>query len=75
MRSNNHYYLILDYCNGGDLQSYIEKVSRVSEEIGRRIIMQVIEGMNHLFELNGMHRDIKLSNIFIHFPNMKGREE
>lgn len=75
MRSDKHYYLIVDFCNGGDLQNYIEKVHRISEEIGRQIIQQVILGMNHLFEIKAMHRDIKLSNIFIHFPGMEGRED
>jgi serine/threonine protein kinase len=31
--------------------------------------------MNHLFGIRAMHRDIKLSNIFIHFPDMEGKED
>ncbi len=38
MKSKNHYYLILEYCNGGDLASYIEQVKKVSEDEGRLII-------------------------------------
>ncbi len=48
MRSNNYYYIVLDFCNGGDLQSYVEKVKKVPEEVARTMIQQVINGMIHL---------------------------
>ena len=28
MKSDNHYYLVLEYCNGGNLSSYLELVKR-----------------------------------------------
>ena len=30
--------------------------------------------MSHLHKLNAIHRDLKLANIFIHFPDYVGRE-
>lgn len=30
--------------------------------------------MSHLYKLNALHRDLKLPNIFIHFPTMEGHE-
>lgn len=36
-KSENHYYLILEYCNGGCLASYIELVRGVNEEVARQI--------------------------------------
>ena len=75
MRSSNHYYIVLNYCNGGDLQSYLEKVRRVSEVTVRKMANQMIYGMDHLNSVKAIHRDLKLSNIFIHFPEMVGKED
>ncbi len=31
--------------------------------------------MAHLYKLKAIHRDIKLANIFLHFPEYEGREQ
>lgn len=36
-KSQNHYYLILEYCNAGSLASFIELKGGVEEEIARQI--------------------------------------
>jgi serine/threonine protein kinase len=38
MKSKNSYYLVLEYCNGGDLASYIDLVGKVNEETARIIV-------------------------------------
>lgn len=75
MKSRSSYYLILDYCNGGDLASFINVVGRVNEKEARHIIVQIIEGMIHLHGLKVLHRDLKLANILLHFPQMVGKED
>lgn len=35
----------------------------------------MIEGMVHFQKNNALHRDLKLANIFLHFPDMEGKEE
>lgn len=35
----------------------------------------MIEGMSHLYKLNALHRDLKLANVFMHFPEMEGRDD
>lgn len=75
MKSKSSYYLVLDYCNGGDLQSFINHIGRVQEADARAVILQMIQGMIHLHTLNVLHRDLKLANILIHFPAMVGKEE
>lgn len=35
----------------------------------------MIDGLVHFQKNNALHRDLKLANIFIHFPNMVGRED
>lgn len=34
-KSASHFYLILEYCNGGDLSSYIARHGRINEQLGR----------------------------------------
>jgi serine/threonine protein kinase len=75
MKSKNSYYLVLEYCNAGDLASFVDSKCRLTEEEGRQIILQIIEGLNHLHNIKVMHRDLKLANILLHFPDMKGKEE
>ena len=74
MRSKNSYYLVLEYCNGGDLHSFISRKGRLSEEEGRIVIKQIVEGMAYMNSIKVIHRDLKLANILIHFPEMIGNE-
>jgi serine/threonine protein kinase len=75
MKSKSSYYLVLEYCNGGDLASFVSLQGKLSENISRQIIIQIIEGMLHLHGLRVLHRDLKLANLLIHFPEMVGKEE
>ena len=72
MKSKNSYYLILDFCNGGDLASLLNQKERLSEVEAREVIYQVVDGMCHLHSLGVIHRDIKLPNLLLHFPNIEG---
>ncbi len=69
MKSKNSYYLILEYCNGGDLASYVASRGKLLESEARDVIYQVIDGMRHLYDLGVVHRDIKLANLLLHFPS------
>ena len=75
MKSKSSYYLVLEYCNGGDLASFIKTVGRVKEDEARTVILQIIDGMMHLQKLRVLHRDLKLANILLHFPDMQGKED
>ena len=55
MKSENHYYLVLEFCNGRDLESYLKLTGCVSENIARTMIKQIVDGMNHLSGLNALH--------------------
>jgi len=69
MVTDNHYYLIFEYCNGGDLTKYCNnKDGKLDEHTARHIIRQVVEGLNELYNNKAIHRDIKRNNIFLHHP-------
>ncbi len=68
--TENHYYLIFEYCNGGDLTSLRKKLGgKVPEPLVRHILSQLVAGLNALYQKNTIHRDIKLSNIFLHYES------
>lgn len=37
IKSINNYYLILEYCNGGNLAQYIDLVGKVNENVASMI--------------------------------------
>ena len=65
--TNRNYYLVLDHCNGGDLEKFIyeNKIKHFSESEAIKIIKQIMKGFQELRKRNVMHRDLKLENIFI----------
>eukprot|EP01022_Parablepharisma_sp_SALTPOND_P008088 TRINITY_DN135196_c0_g1_i1.p1 TRINITY_DN135196_c0_g1~~TRINITY_DN135196_c0_g1_i1.p1 ORF type:complete len:481 (-),score=46.15 TRINITY_DN135196_c0_g1_i1:1157-2599(-) len=74
--SEHNYYLIFEYCNGGDLAGYRRsKGGQVSEAAGRRIIKQIVSALSSLYALNGIHRDIKLSNVLLHYPTKEHKDK
>jgi len=62
-QSKDNYYLILEYCSGGDLDSLVGK--RLPESKIKQIISQLTKALKTLTDHSIMHRDLKLSNILI----------
>ena len=69
IRTPNNYYCILEYANGGSLQSLLNHWKRFPEPVAKEMIKQLIAGCSALYEKRVMHRDLKLDNILIHFPD------
>ena len=61
--SENHYYIITEYCKEGELFSYIK--NKYSERQLAVLFYQVFSGLWYLHENKVIHRDIKLENIMI----------
>ena len=73
-KSSNHYYLIFEYCNGGDLSKYIndymkENKKPLNDFYIQKIIKQVILAIEYMHLRNIIHRNIKLENILLNFDN------
>lgn len=57
--------LVLDYCPGGDLGSMIEREKRLSEEVARVYICEVILAVEELHRRNILYRDLKPQNVLL----------
>ena len=72
-KTKKHFYLVMEYCNGGELKGALEKYQlkngkAFSEEIVQYIMRQIMSAINYLHSRNIMHRDIKLENILLDYP-------
>ncbi|KZT12688.1 Pkinase-domain-containing protein [Laetiporus sulphureus 93-53] len=62
--SPEHYFLVLELLEGGELFHQIVKLTYFSENLARHVILQVAQGIRYLHEERGVvHRDIKPENL------------
>lgn len=59
-------FIAMEYCNGGDLEGYLEKKKRLTEDEATNFLKQIINGFKGLHEVNAMHRDFKVANVLLH---------
>lgn len=64
-KTENNFYLILEFCKGGDLGSFLKKFGKVNEVTAQRWLRQIVEAFRVLNEKNIIHRDLKLQNILL----------
>jgi serine/threonine protein kinase len=69
LQSGNNYYLVLDYCEDGDLNQYLKNGGAMQEGDAIDAIKQLALGFQELHRLGIMHRDFKPANVFIHKGN------
>jgi serine/threonine protein kinase len=67
LESSNNYYLILQYCNRGDLEHYVNKQPGqfLPEKEAIYFLKQMMNGFQVLRKHEVMHRDFKLSNVML----------
>lgn len=65
--SNDYIYIVLEFCNGGDLKKDMgkqpDKVYSLKETA--RILSDVIRGLEIVHTKGYLHRDIKIDNILV----------
>lgn len=74
--SDEHYFLVLELMEGGELFHQIVKLTYFSEALARHVIVQVAQGIRYLHEERGVvHRDIKPENLlFDRIPIIPSKE-
>lgn len=66
-KTAHHFYLILEFCGGGDVQRLIRtrKAGRLSERLTRRLMRDLSAGLKFLWGQELIHRDIKPQNLLL----------
>ena len=67
-KTHKSYYIITDFCNGGDLNQLLEaKGGSLTEEETRIVMKKIVRGLSIIHARGIVHRDLKLANIFLDF--------
>lgn len=62
----NYVYLILEFCQNGELQRYIKQNNWIlKENEAYEVFHQVLEGLLYLHSHNIIHRDLTLANLLL----------
>ena len=70
IKTDARYYMFMEYCNGGDLKDLMEiKRWSLNCDIIQTIMKQLVQGFNDMISVLVIHRDLKLQNIMLHFPD------
>ncbi|XP_035225469.1 serine/threonine-protein kinase unc-51-like [Stegodyphus dumicola] len=63
--SPKNLYIVIEYCNGGDLSEYLNAKGSLSEDTIRLFLRQIAEAMKVLNQKEVVHRDLKPQNILL----------
>lgn len=67
--SSDAIFIAMEFFEHGDLQQYLNKVSRMPEEEVQLVAYQILEGLKVMHETGFAHRDLKPANILIRRTN------
>ena len=78
-KTKKHFYIVMEYCNGGELSKALEKYQikygkPFSQEIVQHLMRQIIDAFKYIHSKKIIHRDIKLDNILLSFDNEQDKE-
>ncbi|KAF4744062.1 Serine/threonine-protein kinase ulk2, partial [Perkinsus olseni] len=76
-KSQGHFYLVLEYCEGGDLAQFMQaRGGKLEPSLTRRFFAQICAGLSslHLQPSPLIHRDIKPQNVLLSFSYLSSAE-
>ena len=65
-----NYYIIMEFCEYGELFNHIVEEQRLSEEESSYFFYQLINGLEYIHHNNVVHRDLKPENLLISGDNL-----
>ncbi|CAG9312073.1 unnamed protein product [Blepharisma stoltei] len=68
---SKNYYLVMEYCEGGELFNKIEKMAKFSEDDAALIMRQLLSVVAFCHSLKIVHRDLKPENMMVEERNRK----
>uniref|UniRef100_A0A1B6KVM3 non-specific serine/threonine protein kinase n=1 Tax=Graphocephala atropunctata TaxID=36148 RepID=A0A1B6KVM3_9HEMI len=65
IETETHFFLIMEYCSGGELFDHIVQCKRLSEMESRSFFRQILAAVAYLHSKGYVHRDIKPENVLL----------
>ncbi|KAF4519166.1 hypothetical protein B566_EDAN008229, partial [Ephemera danica] len=65
---STHIHIVMEYCAGGDLSTYIHKKRQLSEKLCQRFLQQLASALQYLRLQNVSHMDLKPQNLLLSSP-------
>ena len=67
-----NFYLVLDFCPGGELFDYIVQHDRLDEDVAAVVFKQIVDAVAYCHDQGVAHRDLKPENVLIEkWPKVK----
>jgi len=63
--NTRNYYIIMEYCNGGELFNYIVDKGKLEENEASMFFYQLINALDYIHSLGIAHRDLKPENLLL----------
>ena len=65
LEDDNNYYIIMEYCEKGELFEYIVNKEKLDEEESSIFFYQLINGVEYIHNQGFVHRDLKPENLLL----------
>ena len=65
LEDEQNYYIIMEYCDNGELFEYIVNKEKLSQEEASTLFYQLINGVEYIHKQNFAHRDLKPENLLL----------
>ncbi|KAL6439488.1 hypothetical protein ACFW04_003952 [Cataglyphis niger] len=65
IETESHYFMVLEYCSGGELFDHIVEKNRLSEADSRKFFCQIVSAVAYMHSLGYAHRDLKPENVLL----------
>jgi eukaryotic-like serine/threonine-protein kinase len=63
--SQGHYYMAMEFCDGPTVLDVIQRGGKMAPERALNIVLQITQALEHAFEHEIIHRDVKPDNMMI----------
>ena len=63
--ANNTAYLVMEYEEGEEFKSYVQRENGTDEQSLRSLILNIVDGLDQVHQYGFLHRDIKPVNLII----------
>lgn len=65
IETDSHYFMVIEYCSGGELFDHIVEKNRLSETDSRKFFRQIVSAVAYMHSLGYAHRDLKPENVLL----------